>query len=280
MTAAGDPLAIEARGLGKAYGKLMALRDVDLAIGRGEFFGLFGPNGAGKTTMLRILTGQIAPSAGTASVLGLVLPDKGVEVRAKVGVVPEFESPPSFLTGEEYLLFVCRARGITDGKRRADRWLEFFALSDRRDLLCKDMSKGMRQKVMLAAAFIHEPELLFLDEPFINLDPLYQKRVQEYLREYLSGGGTVFMCSHLLEIAERLCTRIAVVKRGSLVAMGTLAELKRPGESGLGDVFMRLVGDELDGHVAGPATTSAVAAAATTGATTAADGGVEGPSDG
>jgi len=274
VTVVGNVLAIEARGLGKAYGGLMALKDVDLAIARGEFYGLFGPNGAGKTTMLRILTGQIAPSTGTASVLGLTLPDKGVEVRAKVGVVPEFESPPSFLTGEEYLLFVCRARGITDGQRRADRWLEFFALSDRRDLLCKDMSKGMRQKVMLAAAFIHGPELLFLDEPFINLDPLYQKRVQEYLREYLSGGGTVFMCSHLLEIAERLCTRVAVVKRGSIVATGTLAELKRPGETGLGDVFMRLVSDELDGGANG-----AVAAAAAV-AAVAADGGDRETTDG
>jgi ABC-2 type transport system ATP-binding protein len=242
--------AIEARGLGKSFGRVVALRNIDLTIRRGEFFGLFGPNGAGKTTMLRILTGQIAPSAGSASVLGLPVPDKGVEVRARVGVVPEFESPPSFLTGEEYLRFACRARGITDSKARAQRWLDFFALTDRRDLLCKDMSKGMRQKVMLAAAFIHEPELLFLDEPFINLDPLYQKRVQEYLREYLEDGGTVFMCSHLLEIAERLCSRVAVVKRGSVVGLGTLAELRRPGEEGLGDVFMRLVGDELGDAVA------------------------------
>ena len=252
MLAGTDAPVIEAHGLGKAYGSVAALRDVELRVERGEFFGLFGPNGAGKTTMLRILTGQIAPSAGTAAVMGLPLPQKGVEVRAKVGVVPEFESPPSFLTGEEYLRFVCRARGIADSKERADRWLEFFALTDRKGLLCKDMSKGMRQKVMLAAAFIHEPELLFLDEPFINLDPLYQKRVQEYLREYLGGGGTVFMCSHLLEIAERLCTRITVLKRGAVVATGTLAELKRPGEQGLADVFMRLVGGEL-GDVVGTA---------------------------
>ncbi len=241
---------IETHGLGKSFGRVVALRDVDLSIRRGEFFGLFGPNGAGKTTMLRILTGQIAPSAGTATVLGLAVPDKGVEVRARVGVVPEFESPPSFLTGEEYLRFVCRARGIADSKVRAQRWLDFFALTDRRDMLCKDMSKGMRQKVMLAAAFIHEPELLFLDEPFINLDPLYQKRVQDHLRGYLEGGGTVFMCSHLLEIAERLCSRVAVVKRGMVVGQGTLAELRRPGEVGLGDVFMRLVGDEVGDAVA------------------------------
>lgn len=178
--------------------------------------------------------------------MGVELPEGAVEVRARVGVVPEFESPPSFLTGEEYLRFVCRARGLSDATPRVDRWLGFFELGEHRNTLCKDMSKGMRQKVMLAAAFIHEPGLLFLDEPFINLDPLFQKKVQGYLREYIAGGGTVFMCSHLLEIAERLCSRLAVIHQGRLSAIGTLDELKEEGEEGLGEVFMRLVGRKLE----------------------------------
>jgi ABC-2 type transport system ATP-binding protein len=244
--AAGDIQVIDARSLSKSFGKVCALNDVDLSISRGEFFGCFGPNGAGKTTLLRILTGQTSPSGGTAKVLGLELPDFGVEVRAKVGVVPEFESPPSFLTGDEYLRFVCRARGLSDVSDRVDRWIEFFELGGQRDTLCKDMSKGMRQKIMLGAAFIHEPELLFLDEPFINLDPLFQKKVQRYLLDYVSNGGTIFMCSHLLEIAERLCQRLAIIHEGEVVALGTLDELKRAGEQGLSDVFVRLVGRELD----------------------------------
>jgi ABC-2 type transport system ATP-binding protein len=220
-----------------------ALRDVDLSISRGEFFGFFGPNGAGKTTLLRILTGQIEQTSGKASVLDIELPDGGVDVRANVGVVPEFESPPSFLSGDEYLRFVCRARNIGDDTdARVDRWIDFFELGDHRHTLCKDMSKGMRQKVMLGAAFIHEPPLLFLDEPFINLDPLFQKKVQRYLREYIAGGGTIFMCSHLLEIAERLCSRIAVISEGRVVAMGTLDELRNENETGLAEVFLRLVG--------------------------------------
>jgi ABC-2 type transport system ATP-binding protein len=246
---------VRVESLSKSFGKVAALSGVDLEIRRGEFFGFFGPNGAGKTTLLRILTGQLEQSEGTANVMGIDLPDGAVEVRARVGVVPEFESPPSFLTGDEYLNFVCKARGIMDAAPRVDRWVEFFELGDHRHTLCKDMSKGMRQKVMLGAAFIHEPALLFLDEPFINLDPLFQRKVQGHLREYIAGGGTVFMCSHLLEIAERLCSRLTIINNGSVVGRGTLDELIGEGEDGLGEVFMRLVGrkvEELEREVPPP----------------------------
>ena len=234
------------KSLDKSFGKVTALDGIDLEIRRGEFFGFFGPNGAGKTTLLRILTGQLEPSGGSASVMGIDLPDGAVEVRAEVGVVPEFESPPSFLTGDEYLNFVCKARGIIDAAPRVDRWIEFFELGDHRHTLCKDMSKGMRQKVMLGAAFIHEPALLFLDEPFITLDPLFQRKIQNYLLRYIAGGGTVFMCSHLLEIAERLCSRLAIINEGRVVGIGTLDELIGEGETGLGEVFMRMVGRKVE----------------------------------
>jgi ABC-2 type transport system ATP-binding protein len=237
---------VEISGLGKSFGRVVALVDVDLTINKGEFFGFFGPNGAGKTTLLRILTGQLEPGAGTARVMGVDLPDGAVEVRAQVGVVPEFESPPSFLTGDEYLRFVCKARNVPNPDPRVERWIEFFELEEHRHTLCKDMSKGMRQKIMLGAAFIHEPPLLFLDEPFINLDPLFQRNVREYLKEYIEDGGTVFMCSHLLEIAERLCSRLAVINRGRVVDRGTLDQLKREGEKDLGDVFLRLVGHAVE----------------------------------
>ncbi len=237
---------VRVESLSKSFGKVAALSNVDLDIQKGEFFGFFGPNGAGKTTLLRILTGQLEPSEGTAEVMGIALPDGAVEVRASVGVVPEFESPPSFLTGDEYLNFVCKARGIVDASPRVDRWVDFFELGDHRHTLCKDMSKGMRQKVMLGAAFIHEPPLLFLDEPFINLDPLFQRKVQGYLRQYIADGGTIFMCSHLLEIAERLCSRLTIINKGEVVASGTLQELIAEDEDGLGEVFMRLVGRKVE----------------------------------
>jgi ABC-2 type transport system ATP-binding protein len=237
---------VRVESLSKSFGKVRALSRVDLDIRRGEFFGFFGPNGAGKTTLLRILTGQLEQSEGTASVMGIDLPDGAVEVRARVGVVPEFESPPSFLTGDEYLNFVCKARGIDNAAPRVDRWIEFFELGDHRHTLCKDMSKGMRQKIMLGAAFIHEPALLFLDEPFINLDPLFQRKVQGYLREVIANGGTIFMCSHLLEIAERLCSRLTIINDGQVVGSGTLTELMAEDERGLGEVFMRLVGRKVE----------------------------------
>jgi len=233
--------AIEARGLVKRYGRIDALRGINLSVERGQFFGLFGPNGAGKTTMLRVLTGQLKPTSGTARVLDVDVVDDPLRVKALVGIVPEVESPPSYLTASEYLYFVGRVRGVDGIDRRIARWVEFFDLGDSRDLLCKDLSKGTRQKLMLAAAFFHDPALAFLDEPFINLDPIYQRRLKEFLEAYVSGGGTVFMASHLLGIAERLCDQVAVIQDGAIVASGSVDEI-RGREMDLESAFLKLVG--------------------------------------
>lgn len=233
--------AIEAVHLSKRYGNVEALRSIDLRIERGEFFGLFGPNGAGKTTMLRILTGQLRPTAGTAQVLGVDVLADPLKVKALVGIVPEVESPPSYLTATEYLEFVARVRKQDTIEARVAKWLEFYDLQEERDTLCKDLSKGTRQKLMLASAFIHDPELVFLDEPFINLDPIYQRKLREFLQEYVAGGGTVFMASHLLDIAERLCDHVAVIRDGSVIATGSVAQI-RGSEADLESAFLRLVG--------------------------------------
>jgi ABC-2 type transport system ATP-binding protein len=234
--------AIVARGLRKRYGAVTALDGVDLEVESGEFFGLFGPNGAGKTTLLRILTGQLAPTAGTARVLGIDPVKSPLKVKAAIGIVPEVESPPSYLTAAEYLYFVGRVREIPKLQEAIDRWLAFFDLEDTRGTICRDLSKGTRQKLMLAAAFLHGPDLLFLDEPFINLDPIYQRRLKDYLLEYGAAGHTVFMCSHLLEIAEKLCDRVAVIDGGRVIAQGSVAEVRR-GEKDLESAFLRLVGE-------------------------------------
>jgi ABC-2 type transport system ATP-binding protein len=156
-----------------------------------------------------------------------------------VGIVPEAETPPTFLTAQETLELTCMIRGLDDMQNRIERWVRFFDLEEKRDILCRDLSKGERQKVMLAAAFIHEPKLLLLDEPFINLDPIYQRRVREYLQGVASESRTVFMCTHILEIAERLCDTVAVIHRGRVVEQGKLSEVSRGG--GLEEVFLRAV---------------------------------------
>ena len=232
---------IEVRGLSKFYGSTPALRDVSLAVEEGEFFGLFGPNGAGKTTLLKILTGQLAPTQGGARVLGIDVVDRPMAVKEAVGIVPEVESPPSYLTSYEYLYFVARVRKVADGEARIARWLDFFALEDVRRTICKDLSKGTRQKLMLAAAFLHEPRLLFLDEPFINLDPIYQRRVKDHLSEFRDGGGTVFMCSHLLDIAEKLCDRVAILNSGHIITQGSITDVRGRAPD-LETAFLELVG--------------------------------------
>jgi len=227
--------------ISKNFGKVKALVDLDFSIEKGEFFGLFGPNGSGKTTITRIITGQLSQDKGEGETMGVPFTD-GLGIKRKVGIVPEAETPPTFLTAQEFLELVCRLRDLEKVDKRVDKWLEFFEIEDKRDVLCRDLSRGQRQKVMLASAFIHEPELLLLDEPFINLDPIFQKKVREHLVDHVKSGHTIFMCSHILEIAEKLCSRMAVIKKGKIVALGTLDEIRTSKEERLEDIFMRLVG--------------------------------------
>ena len=231
---------ITVENVSKSFGGVKALSEVSLTVEAGEFFGLFGPNGAGKTTLLRILTGEIVADSGSGTTAGAPWGDP-MEVKRRVGIVPEAETPPTFLTAQETLELVCEIRGVEDPEERIGEWMGFFGMEEKRHVLCRDLSKGQRQKLMLAAALIHRPGLLLLDEPFINLDPIYQRRVREYLRDYVEGGGTVFMCTHILEIAERLCTRVAVIDRGRIVGEGTLDQVRRWEGEALEDVFMRLV---------------------------------------
>ena len=232
---------LDAHDIVKDFGGMRALDRVSLTVDKGDFFGFFGPNGAGKTTLIRILTGQLAPSSGTVKVLGVDVIKEPLKVKELIGIVPEVESPPTYLTAYEYLYFVGKVRNLDKLEDRIERWLTFFDLEEKKGTICKDMSKGMRQKLMLASAFIHEPAFLFLDEPFINLDPIYQRTLREYLEEYISKGGTVFMASHILEIAERLCNRLSIVNLGKVVAQGSMEELLKGGDS-LEKLFMRSVG--------------------------------------
>ena len=236
-----EPLVIT-EDIGKRFGDFIALHPLNVKVFAGEFFGVFGPNGAGKSTFVRLLTGQLQSSMGTAEVLGIDVGKKPQRLKANIGIVPESESPPSYLTPYEYLYFVGRLRRLDNLSNKVIHWLEWFGMMDKRDTMCKDLSKGQRQKVMLACAFIHEPRLLFLDEPFANLDPIYQRKCRKWLLTHVANGGTIFMCSHVLEVAERLCTRLAIIDHGKVLASGTISDLKKSKEETLEDVFIRLVG--------------------------------------
>ena len=232
---------INIKKLTKKYGEVTAIQNINLRIKPGEFFGCFGPNGAGKTTLLKILTGQLEQTSGDATVWDIDVRENPIKIKSIIGIVPEFESPPSFLTPEEYLYFVCQLRGLSKPEEKIKFWLNFFELDGQTTTICKDLSKGGRQKVMLASAFIHEPKLLFLDEPFINLDPLFQKKVKEYLQAQLESGVTIFMCTHLLEIAEKLCKRIAILNKGRIIACDTINNLKASSDEGLDQIFYRMI---------------------------------------
>ncbi|MCC7572262.1 MAG: ABC transporter ATP-binding protein [Candidatus Methanofastidiosum sp.] len=232
--------AIISRNISKNFGDYKALDGINLKVKKGEFFGLLGPNGAGKTTLLRILTGQIDQDSGDAEVMGVPTADS-IGIKRISGIVPEAESPPSFLTAEEFLKFVCRLRNVDNINEKVSKWIGFFEIEEKKEILCKDLSKGQRQKLMLSAAFIHEPKLLFLDEPFINLDPIFQRKIRDYLFNLVKEGCTIFMCTHILEIAEKLCTEVAVINKGKIIAQGSLEKIRLKKGEHLEDTFMRLI---------------------------------------
>jgi len=237
---------VRAVDMGKRYGEFVALHPLNVEVYSGEFFGVFGPNGAGKSTFIKLLTGQLQPSIGQIEVLGVDAKQSPQKLKANIGIVPESESPPSFLTPTEFLQFVARLRGLDNLDEQVEYWLDWFGLQEKRDTMCKDLSKGQRQKVMLASAFIHKPKLLFLDEPFANLDPIYQRKCREWLLDHVANGGTIFLCSHVLEMAERMCNRMAIINHGRVLAAGTVTGLKQSEDETLEDVFIRLVGHSIE----------------------------------
>ena len=211
--------------LSKNYDEVEALKKINLEVSEGEFFGLLGPNGAGKTTLLKILTCQLKSSKGKADVFGMDTFSNFSSIKPKISIVQEQESPPSFLTPREVLELVVNIRQISDSN--IDYWLEFFELETMEGRVCRNLSRGQKQKVMLASAFISETKLMFLDEPFINLDPLVQSKVREWLKEYVKKGGTVFINTHLLENAERLCDRAAIIHQGQIQSLINLGDLRK-----------------------------------------------------
>lgn len=234
---------IETKRLSKTYGKTQALQNLTLTVEKGQLFGFIGPNGAGKTTTINILTGQLNPTSGGSTVLGIdpVLHPK--RVRNRIGILPEREDPPSFLTPREYFSFVGDIRDIPGVEDRAEEWADRLLFRDKLDTLNKDLSKGERQKVMITQAFLHEPELAFIDEPLINLDPIVQERIKEHFTSFVEKGNTIFLSTHVMSLAEEVCTDIGIIHRGELVTQKAEDEIHESGET-LADAFLRIINDQ------------------------------------
>src|SRR5438128_9296494 len=223
-----DVPAISTEGLTRRFGELVAVHDVNLRVAPGQFFGFLGPNGAGKSTTIKMLTGLLAPTAGRIHILGLDLIAKPLEVKRQIGVVPEGMALFGRLTGSEYLNFVGRMYGLdreTAAKRTAEL-LEFMQLADQPKKLVTDYSHGMQKKLALAAAVIHGPKILFLDEPFEAVDAIASGTLKAMLQRMIARGATIFLTSHVLEIVERLCSHVAIIDRGRLIADGSLEDLR------------------------------------------------------
>jgi ABC-2 type transport system ATP-binding protein len=265
--------AIDTTALTRRFGEFTAVQDVNLRVASGQFFGFLGPNGAGKSTTIKMLTGLLAPTSGSIRILGMDLTANSAEIKRQIGVVPEGMALFGRLTADEYLRFVGRMYGLDRATtlQRTQELLEFMQLADEQKKLIADFSHGMQKKLALAAAVIHGPKVLFLDEPFEGVDAVAAGTLKSMLQRMIARGATVFLTSHVLEIVERLCTDVAIIHRGQLVAQGSLAELRagagRVGQAGSADaaslstgenrsleqIFLQIVGTDRDGNPAAAA---------------------------
>ena len=220
--------AIAAHGLSRTFNGFTAVDRIDLEVAPGQFFGFLGPNGAGKSTTIKMLTGLLAPSAGSIQVLGEDLFRDPVAVKRNIGVVPEGMALFGKLTATEYLHFVGRMYGLDAAiaRQRAAELLDFMGLANEPRKLIADYSHGMGKKLALAAAVIHGPKVLFLDEPFEGVDAVAAGTLKSMLQGMIARGATIFLTSHVLEIVERLCSHVAIINRGHIVANGSLDELR------------------------------------------------------
>ncbi len=238
------PAALRLTALSKHFGR-PAVDRLDLTVRQGELYALLGPNGAGKTTTLRMVAGLLAPDAGSIEIFGVDLTRDPAGAKQKMAYLPDDPMLYAKLKPTEYLEFVAGLWGIeaADAEPRARRLLDWLDLAKHAHELTEGFSRGMKQKLALAGALIHEPQLLILDEPLTGLDAAAARQVKDLLLEHVRGGGTVVLTTHILEVAERLAQRIGIIEHGKLIAQGTLDELRSQTEGGtLEDVFLQLTG--------------------------------------
>ena len=240
--------AVQTHNLSKQFDERIAVDNLNLTVHEGEFFGFLGPNGAGKSTTIKMLVGLLRPTAGSAHICGIDMWQEPLRAKQQLGVLPEGLTLYDRLTGREFIRFVGAMYGLPqrEAESRTEELLDLMALQADADKFIIDYSQGMRKKTALAAAIIHAPRVLFLDEPFEGVDAISGSAIRDVLQQLRAGGTTIFFSSHILEVVERLCTRIAVIAQGRLVAQGTVDELRALAQTGddssLEDIFLRAVG--------------------------------------
>jgi ABC-2 type transport system ATP-binding protein len=245
-----EDVSIYCRDLTKVYkkegkrGDTIAVDHLDLRVPVGEFYGFLGPNGAGKSTTIKMLTGLLRPTSGQIVIAGRDLAVDPIGVKRLIGVLPEDLNLYERLTAHEFLMFAAQMYGLpsSEASQRTRSLLELMELTDSADKMIVDFSMGMKKKTALAAAMIHEPRVLFLDEPFNGIDALSSRKIRDVLRQRTALGTTIFFSSHVLEVVEKLCTRVAIIARGRLVGEGTMDDLRaRTLDDSLEDIFVHLV---------------------------------------
>jgi ABC-2 type transport system ATP-binding protein len=239
----GDSPAIEVLNLRKVYGDKAAVDGLNLTVPRGSFFGFLGPNGAGKTTTIKMLMGLAPPTAGTIRLLGMSMPEEALAIKQQIGLVPDESLLFDHLTGAEFVEFVGRIYGLdrSTARERSGELMTLFELDAAPKKLIAEYSKGMRKRVAMAAALIHRPQLYLMDEPFEGVDAVGARLMKDILIDQVRQGSTIFLTSHVLEVVERLCDRVAIINEGKLVLEGSMAELRGSAET-LEDAFVRAVG--------------------------------------
>jgi ABC-2 type transport system ATP-binding protein len=239
------PPAIEVRDLRKVYGDKAAVDGLNLTVPQGCFFGFLGPNGAGKTTTIKMLMGLAPPTSGTIRLMGLPMPEQALQIKQSIGLVPDESLLFDHLTGGEFIEFVGRIYGLTraTARSRAGELLTLFELDGAPKKLISEYSKGMRKRAAMAAALIHRPQLFLMDEPFEGVDAVGARLMKDILLEQVRHGATIFLTSHVLEVVERLCERVAIIQEGRLIREGTMAELRSTAGT-LEDAFVQALGVE------------------------------------
>jgi ABC-2 type transport system ATP-binding protein len=247
--------AVVTRDLVRVFGQKAAVNHLNLTVRAGEFFGFLGPNGAGKSTTIKMLTGLLRPSSGDVWVSGIDVWRDSLQARARMGVLPEYLNLYERLSGREFVTFAGHMYGVADAdvRKRSEELMQVLDLTGDADKLIVDYSVGMRKKIALAAAIIHRPRVLFLDEPFEGIDPVSSRVIRDILHDLTRSGTTIFFSSHIMEVVEHLATRVGIINQGVLVAEGTIQELRQRAsgddkDASLEDIFLNVIGARNENH--------------------------------